>query len=449
MSTEAVYNYVRERESNARTYADKLDRVIERGSLARVWDSEGREYLDCLSVAGTLALGHNHPIVIEAVLDFIASGQVQQALDLTTPAKYRFLRQLFDVFPADFGATAKVQFCGPSGADATEAAVKLFKTATGRRTVIAFHGAYHGMTAGSLSLTGNLVAKRSVASLMPDTHFLPYPDSYRCPFGLGGEAGVRANLHYLERVLTDPDSGITKPAAVFVEAVQGEGGVIPAPPSWLRGLRELTARLDIPLVLDEIQTGFGRTGTMFAFEEAGIRPDAVLISKAVGGGFPLALVAYDARYDAWSPGAHAGTFRGNQIAMVAGATTISVIRDENLVHAAVAKGKLIGAGLGELADRHPEIGDVRGRGLMWGVEIVDPRLPADALGAHPADGERAAEIGRRCLELGLIVERGGRHGAVLRLLPPLVITEGEVEEMISKLGMALVAKPQGSGRSGR
>ncbi|RLK24874.1 diaminobutyrate aminotransferase [Micromonospora sp. M71_S20] len=436
MSADSVYSYVRERESGARTYADNVDRVIERGSLARLWDTEGREYLDCLSVAGTLALGHNHPAVTQAVLSFIGSGHVQQALDLTTPAKYRFLRQLFDVLPADFSASAKVQFCGPSGADATEAAVKLFKTATGRRTVLAFHGAYHGMTAGSLSLTGNLSAKQSVASLMPDTHFLPYPYDYRCPFGIGGEAGVQANLHYLERVLTDPESGITTPAAVFVEAVQGEGGVIPAPVSWLRGLRELTSRLDIPLVIDEIQTGFGRTGSMFAFEEAGVRPDAVLMSKALGGGYPIALVAYDSRYDAWGPGAHAGTFRGNQIAMVAGTTTMSVIKDEGLVEAAATKGKLLAAGLAELAERHPEIGDVRGRGLMWGMEVVDAGLPADALGAHPADGARAALIKRRCLELGLIVERGGRHGAVLRLLPPLVITEDEIQEVLEKLGEA-------------
>lgn len=436
VSAKLVYDYVRGRESGARTYADSVDRVIERGSLARVWDTEGTEYLDCLSAAGTLALGHNHPAVTEAVLGFIGSGQVQQALDMTTPAKYRFMRQLFDVLPPEFGATAKVQFCGPSGADAAEAAVKLFKTATGRRTVLAFHGAYHGMTAGSLSLTGNLAAKKSAGTLLPDTHFLPFPHDYRCPFGIGGPAGVRAGLHYLERVLTDPESGITTPAAIFVEAVQGEGGVNPAPASWLRGLRELTARLDIPLVLDEIQTGFGRTGTMFAFEDAGVRPDAILVSKAVGGGFPLALLVYDTRYDTWEPGAHAGTFRGNQIGMVAGAAMMSVIRDESLVDAAVGKGKLIAAGLAELAERHQEIGDVRGRGLMWGMEIVDPGQPVDALGARPADGARAARLKRRCLEVGLIIERGGRHGAVLRLLPPLVITEDEIHEMLQKIETA-------------
>lgn len=260
--------------------------MLTRGSLARLWDAEGREYLDCLSNAGTLALGHNHPVVTAKVAEFIQSGHLQQALDLTTPAKHEFVRSLYEVLPAGFAANAKVQFCGPAGADAVEAAVKLFKTATGRRTVIAFRGGYHGMTAGALNMTGNLSAKQQVASLMPDVHFLPYPYSYRCPFGIGGYEGAQVGLRYIERVLTDPESGITKPAAVLVEAVQGEGGgVIPAPPQWLRGLREITAALAIPLIVDEIQTGLGRTGTMFAFEAAGIEPDAVVLSKAVGGGY--------------------------------------------------------------------------------------------------------------------------------------------------------------------
>lgn len=433
-----VYEYVRARESSARTYADAVDRPLEYGSLARVRDTEGREYLDCLAAAGTLALGHNHPAVTAAVRDFVVSGRLQQALDLTTPVKYEFLRTLYATLPESFARTAKVQFCGPAGADATEAAVKLFKTATGRRTVLAFHGAYHGMTAGALSLTGNLKAKESVASLMPDVHFLPYPYDYRCPFGIGGAAGARVGLHYIERVLTDPESGITKPAAVFVEAVQGEGGVIPAPPEWLRGLREITEALDVPLVVDEIQTGFGRTGTMFAFEQAGIVPDAVLLSKAVGGGYPLALVAYHEKYDGWSPGAHAGTFRGNQIGMVAGTATMRTISEQDLAGQAAAKGERVLAALRSIARGRPEIGEIRGRGLMWGLEIVDPDGAPDTLGHPPGDGIRARAVKRRALEHGLLLESGGRHGAVLRLLPPLVITDAEIDEMATKLDKALV-----------
>ncbi|MEU2428483.1 MULTISPECIES: diaminobutyrate--2-oxoglutarate transaminase family protein [unclassified Streptomyces] len=438
LTPDEIFEYVRARESGARTYATAFGQVLQEGHGARIRDGHGRWYLDCLAAAGTLALGHNHPEVLRRVRAYLESGQVQQALDLTTPAKYEFLSALYARLPGTMADTFRTQFCGPAGADAAEAAVKLFKTATGRRTVLAFHGAYHGMTAGALALTGSLGAKEPVASLMPDVHHLPYPYDYRCPFGLGGEQGVQVGLTYLERLLTDPESGITKPAAVFVEAVQGEGGVIPAPARWLRGLREITARLGIPLVLDEIQAGFGRTGTMWAFEESGIEPDAILVSKAVGGGFPLSLLLYHGQYDAWQPGAHAGTFRGNQIALVAGAAGLEVMEAEGLVGKAAAKGELLGGLLRRLAAAHPEIGDVRGRGLMWGIEIVDPEGPADALGAKPADPDRTRRIKRACLDHGLLLETGGRHGAVLRLLPPLVISDEELHEVVAALEKALI-----------
>jgi diaminobutyrate-2-oxoglutarate transaminase len=435
---EEVFAYVAARESGARTYATSFGRVLREGRGTRVRDGHGRWYLDCLNAAGTLALGHNHPEVTRRVREHLESGQVQQALDLTTPEKYAYLSALYERLPGTMADTFRTQFCGPAGADATEAAVKLFKTATGRRTVLTFQGAYHGMTAGALALTGSLGAKDAVPSLMPDVHHMPYPYSYRCPFGLGGEQGARVGLTYLERLLADPESGITKPAAVFVEAVQGEGGVIPAPAWWLRGLREITARFDIPLVLDEIQAGFGRTGAMWAFSESGIEPDAILVSKAAGGGFPLALMLYHGRYDAWQPGAHAGTFRGNQIALVAGAAGLEVMKAEGLIEKAAEKGELIGSLLRKLAESHPEIGDVRGRGLMWGIEIVDPDGEADALGARPADGARTRRIKRACLDHGLLLETGGRHGAVLRLLPALVISEEEIHDMVKALEKALI-----------
>jgi diaminobutyrate-2-oxoglutarate transaminase len=432
----AIYDFVRQRESRARTYATRFDRVFARASGTRLYDTEGREYLDCLAAAGTLALGHNHPGVVRAVMEFLQSGLIQQALDLTTPVKYEFLRMLYECLPPGFAATAQAQFCGPSGADAVEAALKLLRTATGRSTVLAFHGAYHGMTGGALALTGNLTAKARVGSLLPDVHHLPYPYSYRCPFGLGA-GGAEASLTYLQHVLTDPESGITKPAAVVVEAVQGEGGVIPAPAGWLRGLRRITAEADVPLVVDEIQTGFGRTGDMFAFEAAGIEPDAIVVSKALGGGYPLSLLLYHQRYDQWVPGAHAGTFRGNQIAMVAGAATLAVLAEQELTKGARQKGEYLRSCLLELAARHPAIGDVRGRGLMWGLEIVDPSGPPGALGSRPADGARARAVQRACLEAGLILETGGRHGAVVRLLPPLIIELAELDEVVAKLDHAL------------
>lgn len=438
-TAEPMYEYVRARESRARTYADRFDRVFARGSGARVFDTEGREYLDCLAAAGTLALGHNHPDVAKAVGRFLESGAIQQALDLTTPAKHDFLRALYACLPEPFAEHAHVQFCGPTGADAVEAALKLFKTATGRGTVLAFSGAYHGMTHGALALTGNLAAKQEIPGLMPDVHFLPYPYAYRCPFGLGAD-GADVSLEYISRLLSDPESGIGRPAALIVEPVQGEGGVIPAPAEWLRGLRRITAAHGIPMIVDEIQTGFGRTGHMFAFEAAGIEPDAVVLSKAIGGGYPLSVLAYHGKYDRWQAGAHAGTFRGNQIAMVAGTAVMEALFEQDLVAQVREKGGYLEAALTGLARKYPEVGDVRGRGLMWGLEIVDPRSEPDPrLGSRRADGPRARSIQRACLERGLIVEAGGRHGAVVRLLPPLITSPAELAEVVSILDLALDA----------
>ena len=436
------------RESNARTYARSIERVLTRGELALVHDAQGRRYIDCLACAGALPLGHNHPFVMERVAQFLASGQLLQALDIATPAKAAFVEALYNVLPQPFSDEAKVQFCGPSGADAVEAAIKLFKTATGRRSVLAFHGAYHGMTMGALSLMGNVEPKRAVAGQMPEVHFLPFPNAYRCPFGVGGEASDTLSLAYIENLLSDPESGVTKPALILLEAVQGEGGCIAASAQWLKGLAALAARHDIPLVIDEVQTGFGRTGAMFAHETAGIVPDAIVMSKAVGGGFPLALIAYNKRYDKWNPGAHAGTFRGNQIALVAGAATLDYLRMHDVPAAAARVGAKLRAGLERLQQRYACIGDVRGRGLMLGVEIVNPEGPRDARGLPNADGQRASRIKRECLQQGVIIETGGRHGAVLRFLPPLVVSEAQIDEVLARLDRALAISTDHEDRPG-
>jgi len=426
------------RESNARTYARTINRVLVRGELSRVWDEDGREYIDCLGCAGALPLGHNHPHIRQHVRDFLESGHILQGLDIATPAKIEFVTQLLEVLPGDFADTAKLQFCGPSGSDAIEAAMKLFKTATGRRSVLAFHGGYHGMTMGALSLTGELGPKQNVSGQMAEVYFLPYPYSYRCPFGLGGEGTAQMSLNYIESILSDPNSGISKPALMILEAIQGEGGCIPATVAWLRGIRDITRRLDIPLVIDEVQTGFARTGSMFAHEIACITPDAIVMSKAIGGGFPLSVLAYHERFDKWTAGAHAGTFRGNQIALAAGAATMRYLLDHDMGAVATRRGALLHSRLMELAARHREIGEVRGRGLMLGVEIVNPGAQPDRLGHFPADGALAKNIKLACLDEGLIIETGGRHGSVLRLLPPLVITDDEVKAVTTRLERALL-----------
>ncbi|MEZ0197965.1 aminotransferase class III-fold pyridoxal phosphate-dependent enzyme, partial [Pseudomonas qingdaonensis] len=230
-----------QQESNARSYPRRIPLALKRARGIHVEDVEGRQFIDCLAGAGTLALGHNHPVVVEAIQRVLADELPLHTLDLTTPVKDRFVQDLFGILPEALRREAKVQFCGPTGTDAVEAALKLVRGATGRSTVLAFHGAYHGMSQGALSLMGSLGPKQPLGALLSSgVQFMPYPYDYRCPFGLGGEAGVKANLHYLENLLLDPESGVPLPAAVILEVVQGEGGVIPADIEWLKGVRRIT-----------------------------------------------------------------------------------------------------------------------------------------------------------------------------------------------------------------
>lgn len=427
------------RESNARTYARNIPKVLSHGQGAEVVDSEGHHYLDCLACAGALPLGHNHPFVRDRVIAFLQSGQLQQALDIATPAKIDFIEELYRALPADFAANARFQLCGPTGADAAEAALKLFKTATGRRPVIVFQGAYHGMTHGTLGMMGNLAPKHAISGLPGEVHFAPYPYAFRSPFGAGTCAmdTDTLSLACLDNLLSDPESGVGKPAMVLLEAIQGEGGCIPASAHWLRQVREITTRHRVPLVIDEIQSGIGRSGDMFAFEHAGITPDAILLSKAIGGGYPLSVLVYLDQYDLWKPGAHAGTFRGNQIALVSGAATLEYIRQEGLLEHVRQIGDQLREGLLRLQQQHACIGDVRGRGLMLGMELVDSQGALDIQGHRLADGELATRVKRACLNEGLLIETGGRHGAVLRFLPPLVITPAQVEQILQRLRCAL------------
>ncbi len=419
-------------ESNARTYATAFPRMFTAAKGTRVTDSEGHHYIDCLSNAGTLALGHNHPEVKQAVRRFLDSDQLQQALDLSTPAKYAFVRELFSLLPVELRKNGKIQFCGPTGADAVEAAIKLSKHHSGRANIMAFQGGYHGMTAGALAAMGNLQAKSNLG--LSGVHFVPYPYAFRCPFGTDGTDTDQLSLNYIRNVLSDPESGVVKPAAVIVEVVQGEGGCIPASSPWLRELRDITYEQGVALIVDEVQTGLGRTGRMFAFEHAGITPDIVVLSKAIGGGYPMSVIVYHNRYNSWLPGMHAGTFRGNQIAMVAGQATMEIIKRDHLENKAEEMGRLLVAGLKSIATRFPFLGDIRGRGLMIGVEVTTTDIKQHWT---PSDGLLAKLIKTLCFERGLIIETGGRYGAVLRFLPPLTINDAEIGDVLDRFESAV------------
>lgn len=421
------------RESKVRSYPRRFPLALTSASGCKVRDADGKVYLDCLAGAGTLALGHNHPEVIARLQEVLTTGLPLHTLDLTTPVKDQFTTDLLDTLPDGLRGHAKIQFCSPSGSDAVEAAIKLAKSVTSRGDVIAFRGGYHGMTQGALSLMGNLGPKERLGHLLPGVHFFPYPYSYRCPFGLGGDETTKVAISYIEQALRDPEGGINRPAAVIVEAVQGEGGVIEAPVAWLRALRRITKELGIVLIFDEVQSGVGRTGSFYAFEQAGIVPDVIVASKAIGGGLPLAVVMYHDDLDQWTPGGHAGTFRGNQLAMAAGSKTLRIIQRDNLIAHAEKVGLSIKSKLQNLAASCPFIGDVRGRGLMLGLEIVDPDGEPDALGHFPFAPSIAKWAQKEAFDRGLIIEAGGRYGSVLRLLPPLILSQSEADEIVSIL----------------
>lgn len=419
-----------ETESNARSYPRKFPFSLVKAKGVWLTDVEGNRYLDFLCGAGTLALGHNDPEVNQVMVEMLTSDRPLHTLDLMTPVKHDFVESLFALLPEEMRNNVKVQFCSPSGTDATDAAIKLCKTATGRSSVIAFHGAYHGMGHGPMSLTGNLGAKSKVPALMPDVHFMPYPYSYRCPFGLGGEAGTKACCEYFERMLKDPESGITKPAAVILEPIQGEGGVIPAPVEFLQTVRRVTKELGIPMIVDEIQCGVGRSGKFFAFEYADIVPDVILVSKAIGGTQPMSVVIYNKELDKWQPGSHAGTFRGNQLAMRAGTVVMKRVSQPEFLAEVTAKGEMMQKRMLELKNKVSIIGDIRGKGLMLGCEFVDPKGAKDSLGALPGSGEIAARVQHECFNNKLVMERGGRHGAVMRCLCALNVTFDEINTML-------------------
>lgn len=414
--------------------------MIKEAHGCTIIDTEGRRYLDFLGCAGTLALGHNHLVQTAAMVAHLQAKIPMQILDFCTVAKDDYVNELFNILPETM-KNYRVQFCGGSGSDGIDAAVKLCKVATGRSSVLCFAGAFHGMGQGPLAMMGNLDSKSNFgASLMPGVQFIPYPNSYRQPLGLDatpGGAGDKACMAYLEHLLDDVESGITKPACIILEAIQGEGGCNAISDWAFQELRRITQERGIPLIADEIQCGICRSGRMFAFEYSGITPDVLVMSKAAGGSQPLACMVYKPELDKWSSGTHTGTFRGNGLAFSAGAASFRWMRENRLWDQAAAKGKLVVELL--KAGNSPYIGDIRGKGLMIGVELIDPEGKKDPDGLYPPFGMLAQWTQAEAFRRGMLIERGGRGGAVMRPLPPLIITEDEIREACAIL-LASIAK---------
>jgi diaminobutyrate-2-oxoglutarate transaminase len=401
-----------ELESSARSYPRSIPVAIEEGRGATMRDADGNTFIDFFGGAGVLNVGHSHPDVLKA-----ARAQEQKlvhALDFPTSPKLRLMRKLRELLPGRLREHARFHFGGPTGSDAIESALKLTRAHTGREAVIAFQGSYHGMTKEALSLTSDTSFGGPVST---PVHFMPYPYCYRCPLGLKPESCELACAKLLDTALEDPHAGIPKPAAVLIEPIQGEGGTIVPPGGYLKEVRRITRKHGVPLVCDEIQTGFARTGKMFACDHDGVQPDVITLSKALGGiGYPISCIAYDSELDTWKQGAHIGTFRGHQVAMAAGLAAIELMQEVDLAGHAAELGELTLALLREAQETLPCVGDVRGKGLMIGIELVKDR---DTKEPWP---EMAAQVRSECFHRGVIIEVGGHFGNVARFLPPLVIT---------------------------
>ncbi|MCC5632726.1 diaminobutyrate--2-oxoglutarate transaminase [Nostoc sphaeroides CHAB 2801] len=397
-----VINTFARHESNVRSYCRNFPDVFQRAKGSIIYSQSGKEYIDFLAGAGALNYGHNNDFIKQKVISYLAADGVAHALDMYTSAKENFLVKFNELILSPKKLDYKIQFCGPTGTNAVEAALKLARKVTKRPGIFSFMGAYHGMTLGSLSVTGNLGVKAGAMGASNNVTFMPYPYGFMETFD---------TIEYIDSVLNDANSGIEKPSAIIFETVQAEGGIIVAPIEWMQRLRNLCTQHGILLICDDIQVGCGRTGSFFSFERADIVPDMVILSKSISGyGFPMSLVLINPDLDIWEPGEHTGTFRGNQLAFIAGTAALEYRENANVEQDVKIKEFFLKNFLNEEIAVISEKIKIRGLGMIWGIDIAN--FGGSSLAKH---------ISSRCFELGLIVERVGRNDTVIKILPPLTI----------------------------
>ena len=410
------------------SYTRDYPLVMARGEGVAVEDVDGNVFLDCAAGIAVTATGHSHPDVVRAIVDQAQKFLHMSGTDFYYEPQVRLAEELAAIAPMK---GQNRSFFGNSGTEANEAALKLAKYYTKRHNVIAFFGAFHGRSMGSLSLTASKIAQRKgFGPLLPGAYHAPYPDSYRRPPHHSPDSWAAECLRFIEDQLFPHVVSPDEVAAVMVEPIQGEGGYIVPPDSFLQGLRELTRRHGILLIADEVQSGMGRSGRMFAMEHSGVEPDIVTMAKGIASGLPLGVTTARAEIMSWPPGTHASTFGGNPVACAASIATLKLLRD-SLVRNAEAVGAHLIAGARELMNKHPLIGDVRGRGLMIGIELVRSRETKER-----ASTERDAVV-KECFKRGLLVLGAGRNA--IRLSPPLVLTTQQADVALEILDEAVAA----------
>lgn len=407
-------------ESGVRSYSRSFQTTFDRALGTEIWDVDGRRYLDFLAGAGSLNYGHNNVVCKQALVEYIGDDRIAHSLDYQTKARTEFLREFRSTILDPRGLDHVVQFTGPTGTNAVEAALKLARKVTGRSNVVSFTNGFHGVSLGALAMTGNAHHRGGAGVEMPGGSVVPY-DGY-----LGNGLDT---VDYFEKLLEDASSGLDLPAAVLLETVQGEGGLRAASNEWLQHLDSVCKRHGILVIVDDIQAGCGRTGTFFSFEPSDIVPDMVTLSKSLSGfGLPFAVLLLRPELDAWKPGEHNGTFRGNNHAFITATQTLRTYwRTTDFAESVQAKSAVVASWLERMVEANPcTIVQMLGRGLMSGLEFVDPDL--------------AGRVCSTAFAMGLIIERSGPRDEVVKLLMPLTTPMDQLEEGLEILRSAFEAE---------
>ena len=404
-------------ESEVRGYIRSFPTIFKKAKGATLTDEQGVEYIDFFAGAGTLNYGHNNEHISKALIEYLQEDGIVHGLDMATTAKKEFLQTFESLILKPRNLEYKLQFTGPTGTNAVETALKLARLVKGRSNVIAFTNGYHGLSQGSLAVTGNNEYRDESYISRTNATFMPFD----------GYFGDMNTLTYFRKFLEDGSSGVDLPAAVILETIQGEGGINVASKEWLQELEAICREFDILLIIDDIQVGNGRSGEFFSFEFAGINPDMVTLSKSIGGGLPMALLLFKPHLDQWKPGEHTGTFRGNNLAFVASKVSLDHYwQNDNISKAVFYKEKILKEALEKIAAKYKddyEI-EVRGRGLAYGFEIKN-------------DKSMASDISAYAFQEGLIVETCGSESQVVKFLPPLLIDEELLVEGLKRFENAV------------
>lgn len=429
--SQELIKFQKENEGSIVSYPRKMPIAIKRAKGAIIEDVDGNQFIDFFAGCGVLNVGHSNEEVLTHVKKQM--DEVIHVLDFPTETKMKVIQKIKNHLPAKIRNDFKVSFGGPTGSDAVEAAIKLAKLKTGRSSIMAFSGGYHGMTSGALAVTSDLDFRRKLTSLIPNVHFVPFNYPYRGMYKdySNGDTDINC-LSYLKYVLTNKHSGVSKPAAIIVEPIQGEGGNIVPENGFLEELVKIAHENDVLVIFDEIQSGFFRTGEFLSFMHTNAVPDIITMSKGIGGvGLPLAGLIYKKEIEAWGPGAHIGTFRCNQASLAGAYGAFEFIEKYDVKSNVVEMGELLQTSLKKIQTNCPFIGDVRGKGLMVGVEIVKDKTTKEPF------PEYVAVLRKECFQKGLLFEVGGHYNNVLRIVPPLIITPKIIDSAMKILEKAI------------